>query len=227
MKHCSTTTFSHITLQEKTISYKTIYSSRAKYLRLQINSNNELEVILPIRYRHEKAEDFILQKKKWILKHLKEKVINKFYFLGKEISVSLSYDLFLRKPFISFSNNKLKVNIPSDYKSIFEEDFYNFWLKHQAKLYIPNRVELLADKTGFYFNKITVRSQKTRWGSCTSAGSLSFNYRLMKFRKEVIDYVIIHELCHLKEMNHSKKFWKLVERFCPDYMGLRKELKRM
>jgi len=216
-----------IILQERTISYKTIYSSRAKYLRLQINSNNELEVILPKRYKHEKAEDFILQKKDWILKHLKEEIKNKFYFMGKEIWVSFSYDLFLKKPFISFSNSKLNIKIPSDYKSINVEDIYNFWLKHQAKLYILKRVKILAAKTGFNFKKITIRSQKTRWGSCTSGGSLSFNFRLMKYRKEVIDYVIIHELCHLKEMNHSKKFWELVERFCPDYKHLRKELRRM
>ena len=74
--------------------------------------------------------------------------------------------------------------------------------------------------------KIGIRGQYTRWGSCSSKGNLSFNYTLLQFREEVIDYVIIHELCHLKEMNHSKRFWKLVGKLCPDYKNLRKELLR-
>jgi predicted metal-dependent hydrolase len=87
-------------------------------------------------------------------------------------------------------------------------------------------VKELSERSGFSYKKITIRSQKTRWGSCSAKGRLSFNYRLMKFRKEAIDYVIIHELCHLKEMNHSKKFWDLVEGFCPDYVNLKKELRQ-
>ncbi|HEY6906360.1 MAG TPA: M48 family metallopeptidase, partial [Ignavibacteriaceae bacterium] len=64
-----------------------------------------------------------------------------------------------------------------------------------------------------------------RWGSCSASGNISLNYKLMKYRKELIDYVIIHELCHLKEMNHSKKFWKLVEGLVTEYKSLKRELK--
>ena len=220
-----TSTPNQIKLQERIISYKTFYSSRAKHLRLQINNNNELEVILPRRYKHEKAEDFILKKKDWILKHLKEKKGNGFYFLGVEISVLINYDLFLKKPQINYLDKKLIAGIPSGYISVTQDDIYNLWLKHKAKIFIPERVREFSQTKGFNFKKITIRSQKTRWGSCSAKGRLSFNYRLMKFRKEVIDYVIIHELCHLKEMNHSKNFWSLVEGFCPDYKKLKKELK--
>ncbi|MDR3628564.1 MAG: M48 family metallopeptidase, partial [Ignavibacteriaceae bacterium] len=75
-------------------------------------------------------------------------------------------------------------------------------------------------------NKVTIRNQKTRWGSCSARGNLSFNFNLVRYRKEIIDYVIVHELCHLKEMNHSNKFWNLVEKICPDYKALRRELKK-
>jgi len=213
-----------IKLQERIISYKTFYSSRAKHLRLQINNNNELEVILPGRYKHGKAEDFIIKKKDWILKHLKEKKVNGFYFLGEEISVLINYDLFLTRPQINYQNKKLMAKIPSGH-SFTSEDIYDIWLKYKAKLYLPERVKELSERSGFSYKKITIRSQKTRWGSCSRKGRLSFNYRLLKYRKEVIDYVIIHELCHLKEMNHSKKFWDLVEGFCPDYKMFKKKLK--
>jgi hypothetical protein len=225
LKKSSPEFLQRINLNQREICYNLRYSSRAKHLRLQINSNNELEVILPGRYKHGKAEDFIIKKKDWILKHLKEKKVNGFYFLGEEISVLINYDLFLTRPQINYQNKKLMAKIPSGH-SFTSEDIYDIWLKHKAKLYLPERVKELSERSGFSYKKITIRSQKTRWGSCSAKGGLSFNYRLMKFRKEAIDYVIIHELCHLKEMNHSKKFWDLVEGFCPYYVNLKKELKQ-
>jgi hypothetical protein len=225
LKKSSPEFLQRINLNQREICYNLRYSSRAKHLRLQINNNNELEVILPRRYKHGKAEDFIIKKKDWILKHLKEKKVNGFYFLGEEISVLINYDLFLTRSQINYQNKKLMAKIPSGH-SFISEDIYDIWLKHKAKLYLPERVKELSERSGFSYKKITIRSQKTRWGSCSAKGRLSFNYRLMKFRKEAIDYVIIHELCHLKEMNHSKKFWDLVEGFCPDYVNLKKELKQ-
>ena len=127
-----------VKLQGRIVTYKTILSSRAKYLRLQINHANELEVILPKRYKHDKAEDFILQKKKWILKHLKERQNNSFFYFGKEIKVQINYDLFVKKPQIIHSNKKLIANIPAGY-SFTQEEIYDFWLRHKAKIYIPKR----------------------------------------------------------------------------------------
>ena len=213
-----------INLNQKEIDYTLRFSNKAKYLRLQINHANELEVILPKRYRHEKAEDFILKKKKWILKHLKEKQKDVFHFLGNEIKVQINYDLFVRKPQIIHSNKKLIANIPAGY-SFTQDEIYNLWLKHKAKIYIPGRVKELSGLTGFRYNRVTIRSQKTRWGSCSAGGTLSFNYRLIRYREKVVGYIIIHELCHLKELNHSKRFWKLVEKFCPGYKNLKRELR--
>lgn len=90
-------------------------------------------------------------------------------------------------------------------------------LKHQAKVYIPQRVEYLAKKFAKKYNKIKITSAKTRWGSCTSQKNLNFSYRLIGAEKEAIDYVIIHELAHLKYMNHSKIFWNHVWEMMPDY----------
>ena len=98
-------------------------------------------------------------------------------------------------------------------------------LKNDAKIYIPQRVDFFADIMNLSYGKITIRLQKTRWGSCSSKGNLNFNCLLMMMPKEVIDYVVVHELCHLKEMNHSKNFWKCVEDVLPDYKERRKYLK--
>ena len=98
-------------------------------------------------------------------------------------------------------------------------------LADQALVYFPPRVKEYADKMGVTYGRITIRNQKTRWGSCSSAGNLNFNCLLMLLPEEVRDYVIIHELCHRKEMNHSPKFWAEVGKYCPDYKTMEKRLK--
>ncbi|MCK5588706.1 MAG: M48 family metallopeptidase [Candidatus Pacebacteria bacterium] len=78
----------------------------------------------------------------------------------------------------------------------------------------------------FEYNKISIRNQKTRWGSCSSRKSLNFNYRIFLLSEDLMDYIIVHEICHLQEMNHSKSFWDLVEKKIPDYKKKRLELKK-
>lgn len=194
-------------------------------MRLQISSGNELEVILPRGYQLNDAETFLLQKHAWIKKHLSRKIAEPEYlFLGKQIKVKEYFHLFNKKHKITYKDGVLEIISPEQ-SSVTVNELYNAWLRHTAHKFLTNRVREIAVRSGFRVNRVSIRGQKTRWGSCSSGGNLSFNYRLMCHRNEVIDYVIIHELCHLKEMNHSEKFWKLVGAFCPDYKNLRKELK--
>ena len=95
----------------------------------------------------------------------------------------------------------------------------------RAKRIIPQRVRYYADIMGVTYGRITIRMQKSRWGSCSSKGNLNFNCLLMRTPDEIIDYVVVHELCHLKEMNHSPRFWAEVEKIFPDYKERRKWLK--
>lgn len=90
---------------------------------------------------------------------------------------------------------------------------------------IPERAAEYARLMGVHYNNITIRCQKTRWGSCSSKGNLNFNCLLMKLPENVRDYVIVHELCHLIEPNHSASFWREVSKYCPDYKELRRQLK--
>ena len=98
-------------------------------------------------------------------------------------------------------------------------------LAEEALKVIPERVEYFAKVIGVTYGKITVRNQKTRWGSCSSKGNLNFNCLLMLAPPEVLDYVVVHELCHRKQMNHSKALWLEVEKVLPDYKEARKWLK--
>ncbi|MGN0354365.1 MAG: M48 family metallopeptidase [Muricoprocola sp.] len=90
-------------------------------------------------------------------------------------------------------------------------------LADKASAYIPRRVEHFSKQMGVNYGRITIRNQRTRWGSCSSKGNLNFNCILMLTPPEVIDYVVVHELCHRKEMNHSKAFWNEVEKVLPNY----------
>ena len=98
-------------------------------------------------------------------------------------------------------------------------------LAEEALKVIPERGEYFAKVIGVTYGKITIRNQKTRWGSCSSKGNLNFNCLLMLAPSEVLDYVVVHELCHRKQMNHSKAFWLEVEKVLPNYKEVRKWLK--
>ena len=86
------------------------------------------------------------------------------------------------------------------------------------------RIAHFNKEYGFVFKKISIRNQKTRWGSCSKTGTISFNYKIALLPPQLRDYIIVHELCHVGEMNHSRRFWALVARTIPDYASLRKEL---
>ena len=98
--------------------------------------------------------------------------------------------------------------------------------KKAANDYFTKRVEYYIEKTGGTYTHISIRDQKTRWGSCSNSGTLSFNWRLMLAPPRVLDYVVVHELCHLTYMNHSKDFWNKVSQIMPDYKMYRDWLKK-
>lgn len=97
--------------------------------------------------------------------------------------------------------------------------------RQAARDYFTKRCAYYCQFTGGCYTRITIRDQKTRWGSCSSTGTLSFNYRLMFAPPRVLDYVVVHELCHLTHMNHSRDFWNLVATVMPDYKQYRTWLK--
>lgn len=131
-----------------------------------------------------------------------------------------------------FSNKKQwvadKINFfkSIDSKSIrtfSEEDYLKY--KDEASKLVHSRVKFFSKRHGFAFNKIFIKNQKTRWGSCTKNRNMNINYKIIFLPKKQQDYIIVHELCHLKEFNHSRKFWALVAKFLPDYLEIKSELR--
>ncbi len=117
---------------------------------------------------------------------------------------------------------KKKNDLAQDYAPISDNELNALYDLALAR--IPDRVRYYAEILGVTYGKISVRKQKTLWGSCTGEGNLSFNCLIMKAPERVRDYVIVHELCHRKQMNHSRAFWKCVESVIPDHESCRKWL---
>jgi predicted metal-dependent hydrolase len=124
---------------------------------------------------------------------------------------------------VTAKGNSLEVAV---HKGRNKTDVLNTFLKNTASHYIVPRTHQLAKKMKVEFTTITLRAQRTRWGSCSSRGSLNFNWKLVHFSPAIIDSVIIHELAHRKHLNHSKDFWQFVEQFDPEYRLHRGWLKR-
>lgn len=199
--------------------------SRAKHVKLRAAS--QIELILPKYANFERAYEFLLSKELWIrnqflkLKPIKQELSETISILGEEYQLILN-DPHIKEPIkivdkqliISkvISPDKLKLTIAIYLKKIF---------KKEAEKY----AFLKANELQVKYSRITVKDTISRWGSCSSSGNISFSWRLILAPKNVMEYVIVHELCHLKEMNHSIRFWRLVESVFPGYKVARIWLK--
>jgi hypothetical protein len=98
-------------------------------------------------------------------------------------------------------------------------------LKQQARVFVKEKISLLNQSYNFSFNRVCIKNHKSRWGSCSKKGNLNFNYKIIHLPVELAEYIVVHELCHLRELNHSSRFWALVAHAVPDYKEKRKKLK--
>jgi len=213
-----------ININNEKFTYLVKKSKRAKYVQLRISLDGEIELVVPKLVDYLTAEKFLLEKKDWLYKYFRfvNNKQNRYYYLGNNLTIIPEYNLFSKNLEPGLFNGKLF--LPVTYRETGIKELYNSWLKDRAKDYIPVRVDYFSKKYNFRYKNVSIKSQKTRWGSCSSKGNLSFNYKIMYFNNQVIDYIIIHELCHLVEMNHSRKFWNLVEEMMPDYKIYKKQL---
>ena len=193
---------------------KIIYSKR-KTITLIINSNGELLVRAPIDCQISKIEKFIKEKADWIIKKKKsEHNYSQLKFEGDEYI----YLLGDKYKIILYDSAKIRIN--GDRIEIPRLDARNklvCFLSRTAKKYITKRVEYIANLFEFEYLSISITSAHTRWGSCSYKNRLNFTYKLIMCPKDVIDYIIVHELCHTVEKNHSKNFWRKVKMILPNY----------
>ncbi len=99
--------------------------------------------------------------------------------------------------------------------------------KNDAHVLVEKKIEKFNKIYKFKFNKINIKNQKTRWGSCSKKGNLNFNYKIVLLPEKLADYIVVHELCHLGQFNHSNKFWNLVAKAIPDYLNNKEDLKKI
>jgi predicted metal-dependent hydrolase len=207
-------------------SIEFVRSERAKHIRVRI-LNTGLKVSLPDRATQEDALKFINSiRKKLIVKQEKiEKGLEKSNILISETSElqTLTFNVIVKPGerkniFFSLKNGTLNIEFPigtdcTDKQS--QEHFWNgisYFMRKEAKRLLPNRTKQLAEKYGFTFSDVKIQSSKTRWGSCSRAQSINLSLYLMLLPADLVDYVILHELCHTKEMNHGPNFWIWMDR---------------
>ena len=197
-------------------------SKRAKRLRL-VSGINGVEAIVPPSYRAEELESFVSAKKDWIIKtsryysKLKERCgghePGTIYFLGSKYRFHVVKDR-QRSAVVSDAMRMITFHV-ADRRKYKQE--MQAWYKEQTGRIIAERLPALAARLNLQYNRVAIKSQRSRWASCSKKGNLNFNLLLAAAPREVIDYVIIHELLHLIEMDHSSRFWQLVKEADQDY----------
>lgn len=212
-----------------------IIRSKRKTLSLFIDPNGELIVKAPLRLSDRRIYDFVKTKERWIasqrarvlqVQYLNKSVLtyNSFLFLGQEL-----------RPWVCNKAKRIEkcddaLLIPQKFAMQGEEKVLKKiekWFKDEAKIILEERVIYFSAKLNLRYGALAINNNKTRWGSCSRTGILALNWRTVMLTPQIIDYIVIHEFCHLLEFNHSKAFWSLVASILPEWKGLRIQLKNL
>jgi hypothetical protein len=206
-----------------TISIDRLVRSRRKTVAIIIERDGRLTVRAPLHLSGLRIQDFVESHADWIVKNRTRLQAASpppaHRFLAGETFLYLghAYPLLIvpaRQPALVYDGVSFRLAQPSLPKA--EEAFVR-WYKQQARRLLAERVPAIAGKHGLRYQNIRISSARTRWGSCSSRGTLSFTYRLIMAPAEVVDYVVMHELVHTQIKNHSKIFWNKVGELMPDY----------
>jgi len=217
------------------LEWKLRVSPRARYARLLIRPYGGLEVVIPPRFPRADIPFLVERHAQWARQQLARQSE-----LRRSIQLPQSLDLV-------FDNSSTPV-VYGDQSLVFNYDLFTGmspepiiieantraqqirglrdWIRQRARQLFPPLLAQLARTTGLEFEKVTIRSQKTRWGSCSARGHISLNDQLMFLPAKTVEYLMIHELCHTRHLNHSRAYWRLVESHCPDYREHEKLLNR-
>lgn len=214
-----------------TIKVDQIIRSQRKSLALIVQTDGKIIVRAPQHLSQRKILDFVDQKNSWLedqLTQLKKRATTnnhhkflegeKFFYLGDQYPLTFKKS---QKPPLSLHTSFiLNLDDQPNAKRLFEK-----WYRQHAAQLLPQRTADYAKQFGFHFTRVNITSARTRWGSCSSRGSINYSWRLIMAPLAVIDYVIIHELVHTQIPNHSQAFWSKVEQIMADYRAHRLWLK--
>ena len=215
-----------------TINYNVIYSKR-KTIEIGIKAPDIVTVRAPKYISIDQIDKTVLAKGKWIVQKLsliqkvgyipiKREYLSgeEFMYMGRSYSLEVINDESNVKPEIKLNEGKLIISIShrnsEDMKEIIKNALEE-WYRQKAKEMIENRVEYYNRHFKLKPKNIKIKDQKTRWGSCTFKNDLAFNYKLIMAPSDVLDYVVVHEMCHMEHKDHSKAYWRRVSSILPDY----------
>jgi predicted metal-dependent hydrolase len=189
-------------------------SNKAKRISIKIK-NQKAELVLPSK-NIEQAYDFLLAKEEWVRKKLS--IEPKAFNLKPNIIPYFGKDYILQH----IKSPSSKIQIDDDIIQVYsaidsKEKLLLQFCKNKLLIEVTKITDTLGQQENLLFSKIKISNNKRSWGSCSNNGVLSFNWRLIFVPYEVLYYVVVHEMCHLLEMNHSERFWSLVSDLCPDY----------
>ena len=199
-------------------------SSRSS-ISLRIDNRGNLHVYCPLKFSDAQIQEIINEKKQWIHKHIqniinKRKIYESYYNYSKIMYLGKSYDIIVSDKKLQIGEST--INIRTNVNLI--KTLKNWLIKRSD--FIFDRLDYWAKIIGVKYLSKNHTNARKKWGSCDSKQNIKMNFRLIMLDIKLIDYVCIHELCHIIHLNHSKRFWKKVEDFLPDYKTLRKELKK-
>lgn len=208
---------------------------RRKTISLQVSSNSGLIVSAPYFTPASEIDRFVREKQNWISKtiqkHTEDFIRNKakeyitgemFYYLGESFPLEVFFEKNEREGLVFWGNRFYLNTADATEKGIF---YFVSWYKKKAKQHLRQRVDFFSQAFNLRAKTVKITSAEKRWGSCSADDYLSFSFRLIMAPPDIIDYVIVHELMHIKEKNHSAAFWKLIERAMPEYKLHRRWLK--
>lgn len=192
-----------------------------------------LVIHAPKRISQSQLEDIIVQKADWVLRKLASVTANRIpeiqwqhgeqlLFLGNAITLTIEHNA--RSKAVEYEPGVLQLAMPSQDEMLIARKVVQ-WYKKQAITDFTRRLEIFSSKLGVKFTSLTLSNAASRWGSCNSKKEIRLNWRLLQAPPHIINYVVCHELAHIKEMNHSAKFWATVASIFPDYKAAEKELK--
>jgi len=222
-----------IRLGNEEVPYLLKRSPRRRTVGLKIDQSG-LTVSVPARTPQRTWESILLEKSGWVLDKLeamRARIVPAVNwrdgewlpFLGSSIELVVEQGAPRARP--TLGDGQLKVALPDPSDSTALESRIVQWYRREALAFFQQRITFYARQLDVSVSRLGLSSARTRWGSCTSGGSIRLNWRLIKAPPSVIDYVVIHELAHLVELNHSPSFWKIVAQLCPDYAEQRALLK--
>lgn len=228
-----------LTLSQQEHPYQIVSSIRAKYIRVKLSNKGELSVVIPKGVAVHQAHEFIKSRSDWVEKHLQNLPTVKtevrpddllLPLLGEEWGINYREDTgnIICENTHLHETNEFQLEISGNTQDIsLIKEVIEIWCKHKAKPIFNRMLGDIAEEFGFHYKRLSIRAQKTRWGSCSSNKNINLNCKLLFFSPEIVRYVMIHELCHTIEMNHSSRFWSLVEECDPLYKNHRTQLKQL